>query len=353
MRGPRHLRIAAVTAVILGAVIAAAPAVFAAIPKLDISPSDWCVAGPWPEGTQVTFTLRSAADVVKDTQVVNADDTGIAAACFSVAIATKDRIAVTQGLDSRTLTVPKIGIARVDRAPDRVKVVTRPKAKVTLDVHRCLPLMGFNVSSCPRVLRTSARASKTGALTVDTTGRADLRGHDLVAATIRNTYGDRFHADTYVPVFYVNPGFSGVSGFFGPRPVIEFTLLAKPGGAPIATAVLASTAPYGDFSDGSGTVKVKAGNVVIGDFSPDGRMTVPPLVTSVDTGSDTVKARCFAGMPYSILTNAPSGGPYRGKAGAKGVISRTLPVNLTSASAVSLTCLSLAGDGVAETFEVN
>lgn len=353
MRGPHHLRLAAVTALILGAVIAAAPAVFAAIPRLEVSPSDWCVAGPWSQGTQVTFTLKSAADVVKDTQVVNADDTGIAAACFDVAIAPKDRIAVTQGLDSRTLTVPRIGISRIDRAPDRVKVATKPKAKVTVDVHRCLPLMGFDVGSCPRVLRTSARASGAGALTVDTTGRVDLRGHDLVAASIRNAYGDRFLADTYVPLFYVNPGFSGVSGFFGKRPVIEFTLLAKPGGAPIASAVLASTAPFGDFSDGSSTVDVQSGNVVIGDFSPDGRMTVPPLVTTVDAGSDTVKARCFAGMPYSIITNAPSGGPYRGKAGAKGVISRTLPVNLTAASAVSLTCLSLAGDGVAETFEVN
>lgn len=353
MRGSRQVRVAALTATILGAVIAAAPAVFAAIPKVDVYPSDWCIAGPWPAGTQVTYTLKDVSDVVKDTEVVNATEDGLAAACFDVAILPGDRIAVAQGLDARTLTVPALRIARVDRAPDRVKVVTKPSTTVTLDVHRCRLNTGFSIESCPRKLRRTATSSTSGVRTFDTTSSLDLRGHDLVAATIRNQYGDRFHADTYVPVFFINPGYAGVSGYFGARAFVEFTLLAKPGGQPIASAVLPSTAPYGEFNNGLNDVNVKSGNVVVGDFSPDGRMKVPPLVTSVAVASDTVNGRCFAGMPYVMITNAPSGGPFRGTAGAKGVITRTLPLNLTTDSAVSLTCMSLAGDGVAETFEVN
>ena len=66
-----------------------------------------------------------------------------------------------------------------------------------------------------------------------------------------------------------------------------------------------------------------------------------------------VSARCFAGRPYQIITNNPSGGPYNGTAGAKGAIKRSVGVNLTSASAVSIQCLSIGGDGVSETFDVN
>jgi hypothetical protein len=38
--------------------------VLAAIPKLDVYPAEQCVLGHWPNGTSVTFQLRTATGTV-------------------------------------------------------------------------------------------------------------------------------------------------------------------------------------------------------------------------------------------------------------------------------------------------
>jgi hypothetical protein len=249
--------------------------------------------------------------------------------------------------------VPRLSILSIDRAADKVRIGASARRPVTLNVHRCGLVGGFSVDQCPRKRQLTATSGAGGKLTFDTTSAIDLRGFDIVEAIMKSSAGDRFHAGSYVPVFFVDPGSPSIGGNFGHRAVVKFQLLDHPGGMVIAAAALPSAHPYGAFNDGVSDVLVQPGDLVIGDFSADARLTVPPLITTVNTATDQVTAKCFQNRPYAMITEIPSGGPFRGTAGANGLIQRILGVNLTSASSISIQCLSAAGDGVAETFDVN
>lgn len=354
MRTPRQLCLVVAIAAVLATVVAAAPAVLAALPKVDVYPRESCVVGPFPDGTDVTFSLRSASGVLKDSVPATASE-GMAFACFDKPMRPGDRIRIASGGQRRSVTAIGLTLARIDRAADAVKGRTAPGRRLKVLVHRCGLDQGFTLELCPVAATATFRSRTTGRYTADTTAAIDLRGRDLVEVVVRNATGDRFRDGAPVPVFFVDLGKPGIDGRFHGEAVVDFTLLDGAGGPVIGRAALPSAEPRADFQQSGVPVPVQPGDQVVGDFSADGRMLVPAMITLVNIATDAVTATCFPNQPYLLRVNGPTSASIPGTAGADGSISldTTGTVDLTTSHDLLLRCMSPRGDTIDHQFPID
>jgi hypothetical protein len=155
-----------------------------------------------------------------------------------------------------------------------------------------------------------------------------------------------------VPVFFVSRlNQASIHGLFGPGGPVDFELREEPGGAVLATVALPSSDPSGFFeNDTNDQVPVRPGNQVVGDFSTDGRMNVPAMITSINPTTDVVQATCFANRPYLFEVSTGTGnGEVAGVAGPGGAIVRDLGddgLDLDSVTVVELRCRTVRGDSI-------
>ena len=138
-RGTRSFRGAAVVvgAILLG-LLSTAPVAAAHIPGLLIEPAFGCVSGPWTDGTNVTFTLKTADGALKK-QVNTIAAGGRASACFAPPIVPGERITVKVGSTTRTLSVPKLSLGKLDRVHDVIAGAGPSGKEVRITINRCPP----------------------------------------------------------------------------------------------------------------------------------------------------------------------------------------------------------------------
>ena len=345
-RGTRPFRGAAmaVGAILLG-LLSTAPVAAAHIPGLLVEPAFGCVSGAWTDGTNVTFTLKTAGGALKK-QVNTIAAGGRASACFAPPIVPGERITVTVGSTSRTLSVPKLALGKLDRVHDVVAGSGPTGKEVRITVDRCAP-SGLLGGDCPDKL-VLKRVVQGGTFSVDVSHSLDLRGQDFVEVVTRNASGDRFRVARAVPEFYVTLGHSFISGALPPGHIFHFKLLDVPGGTVIATAAF-QNGGGSQFIDGSGEVFLGIGNQVRSTFASDAKLTVPKMMESISVANDTVSGHCFAGQPYDVDVLGPQPGHRSGIAGAGGAFSRdmsTVGAVISSGTEVRLVCMSRAGDTV-------
>ena len=219
----------------LSAIDPATPASAATIGPLDIFPRTACVFARASEGTSIKFDLFTDGGALRGSVVeeVQAGDDG-AVGCFDVSMRPGDRVRVTIGTDHRSVRVERLTLSRIDRVADIVAGAGPAGKRVRVVINRCLVGTGFNPDFCPLVLARRVPVGEHG-YALDTTGRLDLKGHDLVTVEFRAASGDRFEVFQAVPVFFVDD-FAGpfVSGRMPTGAPVRFRLLATPGGPEIA-----------------------------------------------------------------------------------------------------------------------
>ena len=336
---------AALVGAILLALVSTGPAAAAHIPGLLVEPAFGCVSGPWADGTRVRFTLKSAGGVLKK-QVITTAAGGEANACFGPPMVPGDRITVKVGSTSRTLSVPKLSLGKLDRVQDLITGAGPSGKEVRITVNRCPPSSSPG-GDCPDKL-VLKRVVQGGTFSVDVSHSLDLRGKDFVEVVARNASGDRFRVARSVPEFSVTLGHSFISGALPPGHTFHFELLDAPGGTVIATAAF-QNGGGSQFIGESGEVFLGIGNQVRSTFASDAKLTVPKMIDTISVANDTVSGHCFAGQPYDVDVFGPLPGHRSGIAGPGGAFSRdmsTVGAVISSGTQVRLVCMSAAGDTV-------
>jgi hypothetical protein len=324
------------------------PASAAGIGPLDIYPRIACVFAPASAGTSIKFDLFTSGGALRGSVVeeVQAGDDG-AFGCFDVSMRPGDRVRVTIGTDHRSVRVERLTL-RIDRVADVVTGAGPAGKRVRVIINRCLVGTGFNPDFCPRVLARRVRVGEHG-YRLDTTGRLDLRGHDLVTVEFRVASGDRFKVFQAVPVFFIDDfQHPFVSGRMPTSAPVRFRLLATPGGQEIARTSVRGES-VGTFKDLGVEVPVRAGNQVVGAFAADAKMKIPDMTATVDSTNDTYRSRCFPSRQFVLQIFGAGGGEVRGVTDAHGKVDIDVAaagLDMAPGDGLRLRCIDSRGDSI-------
>jgi hypothetical protein len=339
------------------AVVALAPAPVAAgaaatdlvLTEARIGATCWVAKNTAP-GADIALSLWSAKGGYKgDVARANAPE-GAIESCFADPIAAGDRIDITVDESKRSVTVPRMRIAAIDRGADRVSLAGTAGLKLVVRVHRCALGTALGASTdpadCGLRLTRQRQLGAEGRATLDTTAALDLRGHDLVELVQTGAAGDRFTFRRAVPVLAVRLRSAAIAGVGLPGGSASFRLLT-------AARVLRATASLPGSTDGAGgtfrkngaPILARPGNRIAGSASPnngftDVTITLPAGLSSVDAAGDTVKGTCLAGRPWRVEVGPVA---IAGSAQPNGGFTAEVP-GLDPGDEVTLRCGTAAGD---------
>jgi len=253
-------------------VVGAMPVTVAAFTPLDLtfraSPGP-CVGGT--SNKTVDIELHDSSDTLLDKVLaVDPDAHGRFRACFATGYVTSGLTLVgisPTDIDQTRFTIPALSLA-VDRVGNVVKGRARAGSHVALRADRCDPLQ-----ACHRVLTRTVTSDGSGRYRTDTSSTADLKGGDLVRATLTSHAGHTYTMFQAAPIMDILVG-GQVYGQVDPGQDATFRLRSGPGGTLLSTRHVTGLGYGGNFHLTFGAT-IKAGRQVISDFASDARVTIP------------------------------------------------------------------------------
>jgi len=331
-------------------VVGAMPVTVAAFTPLDLtfraSPGP-CVGGT--SNKTVDIELHDSSDTLLDKVLaVDPDAHGRFRACFATGYVTSGLTLVgisPTDIDQTRFTIPALSLA-VDRVGNVVKGRARAGSHVALRADRCDPLQ-----ACHRVLTRTVTSDGSGRYRTDTSSTADLKGGDLVRATLTSHAGHTYTMFQAAPIMDILVG-GQVYGQVDPGQDATFRLRSGPGGTLLSTRHVTGLGYGGNFHLTFGAT-IKAGRQVSSDFASDARVTIPNTSTTItiEHGHQWIRGHCLPGRLVTVVWQGTRGHVQR-TADSRGRVAVDLSsaeshgFRLPSLSDVKLVCATPAGDGI-------
>jgi len=331
-------------------VVGAMPVTVAAFTPLDLtfraSPGP-CVGGT--SNKTVDIELHDSSDTLLDKVLaVDPDAHGRFRACFATGYVTSGLTLVgisPTDIDQTRFTIPALSLA-VDRVGNVVKGRARAGSHVALRADRCDPLQ-----ACHRVLTRTVTSDGSGRYRTDTSSTADLKGGDLVRATLTSHAGHTYTMFQAAPIMDILVG-GQVYGQVDPGQDATFRLRSGPGGTLLSTRHVTGLGYGGNFHLTFGAT-IKAGRQVSSDFASDARVTIPNTSTTItiEHGHQWIRGHCLPGRLVTVVWQGTRGHVQR-TADSRGRVAVGLSSAeshgflLPSLSDVKLVCATPAGDGI-------
>jgi hypothetical protein len=286
----RHLRAAMAMAmvgsalavgVVSGPVGAATPYSFDFV----LGGNDFAFTGP--ADTDVTLELRNGATLI-DTTLVHTDGAGDGIAGFASALLQSGlKLRATDGVTSRTLTIPNL-TASANRVTDVISGVGPASHALRVQVFDCTMAEDCTV----RVTRNLTTAAN-GHYSVDVTSAFDARGNDEVVTQFTSAHADHLTATTFIDAFGLDPATRAVFGCTNEGAAVNLKLLASPGGALVEQHTTGDSCFDQTFNSAFAN-----GRQMTASFASDARINIPATqVTNVGT---VVTTHCLPSRPALV-----------------------------------------------------
>lgn len=311
-----------------------------------------CMSGQGPNNDLIHFTQKNAEGTVKGRRSATSDGTGYwsLTSCFSQSIESGDKIAASDGVLSRTFTVPTLSVTG-NRQTDAVAGFGPHNSALKLYLNSCITF------SCSDVKDVMVTTDASGTYHHDFTAAHDIKGGDYVYVYWSSAHNDTVYTYGYFPYVDVVLGRSDFYGYANAGQLVSVSLR---NGTTVKGAAKGVGSIHGGFfdadfrrRDGSPALP-DPGNKVVSSFGAS--ITLVSLTVAGHAASDTVTGTCPAHRPFEVYAHDPSY-PYRandyayfdGVATATGHVSADMTAdypsfNLLHGDEVILSCKLASGD---------